>query len=81
MPAVYMLADSRQRVAEVKALNIFDDDRYYQDVYLPILADLGVDRLEMRRPKKLREIAVVTTTLSVTLPEEAVRAEAAKPIS
>lgn len=54
MPAVFMLADSRQRVAAVKEMHIFDDDRYYQDVFLPILQDLGVDRQELRRgsPRK-----------------------------
>ena len=42
MPSVGLLADSRKRVEAVKALRIFDDEVYYQEVYLPILADLGV---------------------------------------
>jgi acyl-[acyl-carrier-protein] desaturase len=48
MPAVHMLPDGAQRVARVKALRIFDDDIFVQDVYLPILARLGVSRAEMR---------------------------------
>src|SRR5262249_34277758 len=42
MPAVYFLADARERVAAVKSLRIFDDDIFYQAVYLPILEALGV---------------------------------------
>jgi acyl-[acyl-carrier-protein] desaturase len=48
MPAVHLLADGPGRVAAVKALNIFDEEAYYKDVYLPVLADLGVSRAEMR---------------------------------
>jgi acyl-[acyl-carrier-protein] desaturase len=55
MPAVHMLADGRQRVAAVKALGIFDEDAYVQDVYLPILAALGVDRREMRQRTATRK--------------------------
>jgi acyl-[acyl-carrier-protein] desaturase len=48
MPAIYDLADSRQRVAAIKELEIFSEDIYYREVYLPILAKLGIDRREMR---------------------------------
>ena len=49
MPAIHdLLSESRQRVARVKELGIFDEDMYYREVYLPILAALGVDRSEMR---------------------------------
>ena len=48
MPAIYDMADSRQRVAGIKALDIFTEDIYYREVYLPVLAALGVDRKEMR---------------------------------
>jgi acyl-[acyl-carrier-protein] desaturase len=59
MPAVHLLADGRQRVEAVKALHIFDDEIFYKDVYLPILAALGVSRSEMRRRGSAREIVVV----------------------
>jgi acyl-[acyl-carrier-protein] desaturase len=49
MPAIHdLVSDSRQRVAQIKALEIFDEDMYYREVYLPILESLGVDRREMR---------------------------------
>jgi len=49
MQAIHdLLTDSRQRVAQVKALEIFNEDLYYREVYLPILEALGVSRNEMR---------------------------------
>ena len=48
MPAIYGLADGRQRVARIKELAIFNDELYVREVYLPILEDLGVRRSEMR---------------------------------
>lgn len=49
MPAIHdLVSDSRQRVARVKSLEIFSEDIYYREVYLPILAALDVDRSEMR---------------------------------
>ena len=56
MPAIHdLLADSRRRTAQVKSLEIFDEDMYYREVYLPILEALGVDRNEMRNrlPKRI----------------------------
>jgi acyl-[acyl-carrier-protein] desaturase len=57
MPAIDDLADGRRRVAQIKSLEIFDENIYYAEVYLPILAALGVKRSEMRnrlpRPKTL----------------------------
>ena len=49
MPAIYELVDSRKRVAEIKALRIFDDYIYLKDVYQPVLAALGVTRQEFKR--------------------------------
>jgi acyl-[acyl-carrier-protein] desaturase len=48
MPAIHAMADGQQRVARIKELEIFDENIYYREVYLPILASLGVDRKEMR---------------------------------
>src|SRR5207249_2527523 len=49
MPAIHdLLNDSRQRVARVKELGIFDEDIYYREVYLPVLDAVGVQRAEMR---------------------------------
>src|SRR5205823_6634407 len=57
MPAVYMLSQSDKRKAAVRNLNIFNEEIYYQDVYLPLLASLGISRHEMRRRAR-REILV-----------------------
>ncbi len=38
-----------QRVATIKALNIFDEEMYLREVYQPILDVLGVKRPELRR--------------------------------
>jgi acyl-[acyl-carrier-protein] desaturase len=49
MPAIHdLLGESRRRVAAVKNLEIFSEDIYYREVYLPILDMLGVSRQEMR---------------------------------
>ena len=49
MPAIHdLIGDSRRRIEEIRQLQIFDEGIYYRDVYLPVLAELGVDRREMR---------------------------------
>jgi len=48
MPAIYGLADGRQRVARINELAIFNEEVYVREVYLPILQDLRVKRPEMR---------------------------------
>jgi acyl-[acyl-carrier-protein] desaturase len=59
MPAIYGLADGRQRVARINELKIFTEDLYVREVYLPILQELGVERSEMRRVLSYR---TTTTT-------------------
>src|SRR5262249_27476699 len=49
MPAVYEMADGRRRVEAIKALRVFDDRMYFEEVYTPVLAALGVSRQELRR--------------------------------
>jgi acyl-[acyl-carrier-protein] desaturase len=63
MPAIYTMVDGRQRVARVKELDIFNDNLYYQEVYLPILDALGVSRAEMRNRLPSRKSAPITTTV------------------
>lgn len=48
MPAIYGLADGRQRVERINELDIFNNEIYVREVYLPILQELGVTRPEMR---------------------------------
>jgi acyl-[acyl-carrier-protein] desaturase len=57
MPAIHEMADSRKRVAQIKNLEIFSEDIYYREVYLPILAALNVDRREMRNRLPSRKTA------------------------
>lgn len=54
MPAVHLLSESRQRMADIQAMNIFTEDIFYVDVYLKVLEILGIKRAEMRQrpPKK-----------------------------
>ena len=60
MPALHLLAGSRQRVAAIKALGIFDEDVYFHEVYAPVLAALGVDHRELRQPRRVRKSAAPT---------------------
>lgn len=48
MPMIEIFADSRHRVAEIRRLNIMTEEIYVQEIYLPILASLGIERREMR---------------------------------
>jgi acyl-[acyl-carrier-protein] desaturase len=55
MPAVHLLAESRRRVEQIKALGVFDDDVFRHEVYQPILAALGVHHRELRGPRPDRK--------------------------
>jgi acyl-[acyl-carrier-protein] desaturase len=52
MPAVHLIADGAQRAADIRALKIFDDDIYLDEVFRPIVDALGLSLKELRRPKK-----------------------------
>jgi acyl-[acyl-carrier-protein] desaturase len=62
MPAIDDLAEGRRRVARVKQLEIFSEDLYYREVYLPILESLGVRRDEMRNRRVTRKTAEGSAT-------------------
>jgi acyl-[acyl-carrier-protein] desaturase len=49
MPALHMLADSRQREAEVKSLDIFSEEIFFRDVLQPLLGALDVAWSELRQ--------------------------------
>lgn len=49
MPAVHLLAETRQRVSTIKSLGIFDDDKYLREVFQPIMDVLKVKPRELRR--------------------------------
>jgi acyl-[acyl-carrier-protein] desaturase len=49
MPMIYGMADGRQRIENIKSLNVFNDQIYFHEVYQPILAALGITRPELRR--------------------------------
>ncbi|HTU21641.1 MAG TPA: acyl-ACP desaturase [Gemmataceae bacterium] len=54
MPAVDMLANSRQRVQAIRELKIFDEDIFFLDVVKPILAELNIEWSEFRQRKPNR---------------------------
>lgn len=58
MPAIHALADGVQRVARIKELDIFNEDKYYREVYLPILESLGIERTRMRNRAASRKSLV-----------------------
>lgn len=62
MPAIEELDRGRQRVAAIKSLQIFDEDMYYREVYLPILESLGIDRREMRNRVPAKKSAATLTS-------------------
>jgi len=64
MPAINEIVDGRQRVARIKNLEIFDENIYYREVYLPILASLGVDRKEMRNRLPSRKSAATGVVIA-----------------
>jgi acyl-[acyl-carrier-protein] desaturase len=51
MPADHLLADGRRRVAAIKALGLFDERVFYDEVATPLLAQLGLTRADLRSPK------------------------------
>jgi acyl-[acyl-carrier-protein] desaturase len=51
MPALSMLAQSEQRVARIKELNLFDGDIFYRDIVRPLLDKLGIPWAEFRQRK------------------------------
>jgi len=55
MPAITEMADSRQRINGIIELNVFNEDMYFREVYMPILQDLGVERSEMRNRLPIRK--------------------------
>jgi len=61
MPAIHELVDGRRRVARIRELEIFNDEIYFREVYLPVLKDLGIPRAEMRNRLPGRKSAPVDT--------------------
>jgi acyl-[acyl-carrier-protein] desaturase len=61
MPAVDYLADTRQLRADIRALEIFDEDIFYRDVVVSLLESLGITRAEFRErkaPRKSQPVAI-----------------------
>jgi acyl-[acyl-carrier-protein] desaturase len=49
MPALSLMADSRQRVEAIKAMKLFDVDIFYRDIVRPVLDMLGISWAEFRQ--------------------------------
>jgi acyl-[acyl-carrier protein] desaturase len=60
MPATHLMADGRRREEAVRALRIFDYDIFHYQVIEPLLADLQVQRSELRRRSSRREVMLVS---------------------
>lgn len=58
MPALHMLADGMRRKEAVRSLHLFDDEIFFNDVFTPMINDLGVTRAEMRRRQRREHAAV-----------------------
>ena len=52
MPADGLLADGRRRAEAVRALKIFEEQVFYNEVYQPLMQRLGLSRADLR-PKKV----------------------------
>jgi acyl-[acyl-carrier-protein] desaturase len=61
MPALSLLADSRQRAAAIKALNLFDEDIFFRDVVRPLLDKLGITWAEFRQRDPQRKSSLAAT--------------------
>jgi acyl-[acyl-carrier-protein] desaturase len=49
MPAIHDLLDeSTMRIAAIRELQLFDEDAYFREVYIPLLAELGLTRQDIR---------------------------------
>src|SRR5262245_28395229 len=56
MPAIHdLLDDCKKRVAAIRELDLFSEEIFYLQVYLPVLESLGVSRQEMRSPFRERK--------------------------
>ena len=53
MPAIHDLLDnSARRIAQIRDLEIFNEEIFYRDVLFTLLADLGIDKREVRPSRK-----------------------------
>ncbi len=58
MPAIHMLLDGRQRIEQVNQLGLFDERIFYEEVFTPLIDDLGITRQELRRKTKREQVSV-----------------------
>jgi hypothetical protein len=57
MPALHLIPEGMQRVADVRAMNIFNEGIFLTEVYQPLLHRLGLTRKDLTFRQK-----VFTTT-------------------
>ena len=55
MPATHLMADSANRQAKVRSLNIFNEGLFYADVLIPIMDALGIEKSELRNRALLKK--------------------------
>jgi acyl-[acyl-carrier-protein] desaturase len=52
MPALHLISEGAQRVADVRALNIFSEQTFTEEVYHPLMNRLGLTRADLRQKGK-----------------------------
>jgi acyl-[acyl-carrier-protein] desaturase len=52
MPALHLISEGAQRVADVRALNIFSEQTFTEEVYHPLMNRLGLTRKDLRQKGK-----------------------------
>ena len=58
MPAIHDLLDeSAKRIAGIRALEVFNEEIFFRDVYSHFMNVLGISRAEMRGPKQKKSMA------------------------
>jgi acyl-[acyl-carrier-protein] desaturase len=62
MPAISLMADSREREKTVREMNIFNEDIFYKDVLIPMFDELGMTWNEFRGRKPGKSFATTGMT-------------------
>jgi acyl-[acyl-carrier-protein] desaturase len=60
MPALALLGDSQERIATIRAMKLFSEEIYFNDVMRPLLDRLGISWTEFRERKPGRKSAAAT---------------------
>ena len=59
MPALDVLTDGQQRIAEIRSLKIFDEEVFFFQVVVPALNELGLTKADLKQRRSKREMVLV----------------------